>query len=132
MRWTISLMLVLLVQGPALTHPEARRGQPGPPSGLDLRGLSLSIEQRALISELREADRQALADIRAGLDAEQRQLQKLLASDATDNQLRQQFERVDGLRRQIARLRFDNLLKTRAVLSTEQRARLANDLERVR
>ncbi|MBC8122023.1 MAG: periplasmic heavy metal sensor [Gemmatimonadaceae bacterium] len=131
MRWTISLLLVLLVQGPALAHPD-RGGQPGPPSGLDLRGLSLSTEQRALIRELREADRQALAEIKTGLEAEQRQLQKLLASDATDNQLRQQFERVDGLRRQIARLRFDNLLKTRAILSTEQRARLANDLERVR
>jgi periplasmic protein CpxP/Spy len=97
---------------------------PSEPPGLDLTNIGLTPEQRTRIQNIRREDQQAAAEVRNNLKTETRQLRTLFESDATDDQLRQQYERVASLRQQLDRLRFGNFLRVRSMLNADQRSQI--------
>lgn len=107
-----------------LAAPGFAQLPPPEPPGLDLTKIGLTPEQRTRIQNIRREDQQGAAEMRNNLKAETKQLHSLFESDATDDQLRQQYERVANLRQQLDRLRFDNFLRVRSVLSTDQRSQV--------
>ena len=115
------LLAALLVCQPALL------AQPVP-EGVDLRNLGLSPEQRTRIQEFRRTDQQAAAELRTGLNGEMQQLKSLYRSDANDEQLRSQFERVENYRLRLSRQRFENFLRIRSVLTPDQRTQIGSQL----
>jgi len=92
---------------------------------IDLTQIGLSDEQRSRIQSIRQEDKQAIAEVRNQLDAETRQLRVLFEGSATDEQLRQQHARVLAQRQQLERMRFENFLRIRGVLTPEQRSQLS-------
>jgi len=123
MKYVSKLCLCLWL---ALALPAVAQAPPLPPEppGLDLTNIGLTPEQRTRIQNIRREDQQAVAEVRSNLRNETKQLRGLFEADATDDQLRQQYERVNGLRQQMDRLRFDNFLRVRSVLSAEQRTQV--------
>ncbi|WP_164929323.1 Spy/CpxP family protein refolding chaperone [Gloeobacter violaceus] len=114
----LSILLLGLLLGAAgtLAEPVAE--------SLDLRGLGLSSEQRSRIQDLRREDQQQAAPLRDNLNSEQQQLRTLYTSDAPDDQLRSQYDRMQVYRQRLDRQRFENLLRIRSVLTPGQRTQL--------
>ncbi|MBC7881755.1 MAG: periplasmic heavy metal sensor [Anaerolineae bacterium] len=115
------MCLWLALAAPALAQVPPPASEP---PGLDLTNIGLTPEQRTRIQTIRRDDQQAAAEVRNNLKNETRQLRTLFESDATDDQLRQQYERVASLRQQLDRLRFDNFVRVRSILSTDQRSQV--------
>lgn len=92
--------------------------------GIDLTGIGLTSEQRTRIEALRREDQQKIAEVRSRIKAETQKLQELLQADASDDQLHSQYEQFAQRRQQMERLRFENLLRIRAVLTSEQRSQI--------
>ncbi|AGY59256.1 Spy/CpxP family protein refolding chaperone [Gloeobacter kilaueensis] len=95
-----------------------------PPESLDLRGLNLTPDQRSQLQDIRREDQQSAAPIRDGLNTQLNQLRDLYTSDAPDEQVRSQYDRMQVYRQRLERARFDNLMHIRGVLTLEQRAQL--------
>ena len=57
---------------------------------------------------------------------EQQRLRALMASDASAEQVRQQYNRVQAARQQYSRVQFDSLLDIRDILNSEQRRTFAD------
>lgn len=113
--------LWLALATPALAQVSS---PPSEPPGLDLTNIGLSPEQRTRIQTIRRGDQQAAVEVRNNLKAETNQLRTLFESDTSDDQLRQQYERVASLRQQLDRLRFENFLRVRSILSPDQRSQV--------
>jgi Spy/CpxP family protein refolding chaperone len=127
-RLCICLWLALAAPAFAQFPPQSQLPQqsqpPSEPPGLDLTNIGLTPEQRTRIQNIRREDQQAAAEVRNNLRNETKQLRFLFESDATDDQLRQQYERVASLRQQLDHLRFGNFLRVRSMLTADQRSQI--------
>jgi Spy/CpxP family protein refolding chaperone len=127
-RLCVCLWLALVAPAFAQFPPQSQLPPQSPPQaeppGLDLTNIGLTPEQRTRIQNIRREDQQAAAEMRNNLKAETKQLRSLFESDATDDQLRQQYERVASLRQQLDRLRFGNFLRVRSILTADQRSQI--------
>ncbi|WP_287129164.1 periplasmic heavy metal sensor [Candidatus Cyanaurora vandensis] len=126
-----SLCLPLLAQPnrdrqPFLDRPPRdERREPGErPPQLDLQGLGLNREQQRQIRAIQQADQTRAKNLREQLNQAQQSFRRTLVSTATDPQILRQFERMQDLQNQSARLRVENLLRIRAVLTPQQREQL--------
>ena len=87
--------------------------------------LDLTSEQSQKIRDLRQQRRQAKQDLRQQRQAAHEQMRTLMAGNASDSELRQQYQQIQRLRQQMADQRFETMLQIRAELTPEQRAKMA-------
>lgn len=87
--------------------------------------LNLSSDQAAEIDQIREQNKQDKQAKREAYRAAKDKMQTLMASDATDDELREQHRVIQDLRRDMGEARFETKLKIRQVLTPEQRTKMA-------
>lgn len=86
--------------------------------------LNLSPDQIAEIDQIREQNKQDKQAKREALRTARDKMQTLMASDATDDELRAQHRVLQDLRREMGEARFETKLKIRQVLTPEQRTKM--------
>jgi protein CpxP len=97
-----------------------------------LETLDLSEDQTTQIRAIREGDREEMQALREAERAEREAMHSLMAGTATDAELRAQHEELQALDREVADLRFENMLAVRNVLTPEQRTEMSTRMEQRR
>ncbi|MDJ0704258.1 MAG: Spy/CpxP family protein refolding chaperone [Leptolyngbyaceae cyanobacterium MO_188.B28] len=98
-----------------------------------LEQIDLSAEQTERIQAIREETKQTMEPLREQLRQERDMLQSQMAGDrATDEQLRAQHQKIQDLHQQLGVERFETMLAIRQVLTSEQRAEMAELMEQRR
>lgn len=86
--------------------------------------LDLTESQVQQIQTIRQENRDDMQALQTNLWSERETMRNLMASTASEAELRTQHETVQSLRREAADQRFENMLAIRAVLTPEQRIEL--------
>jgi periplasmic protein CpxP/Spy len=107
-----------------------RKGRWGHRGGDMFKELNLTADQQAKIKAIRDQEKSASADRRTQMKAAFDQMRSLSAGNATDDQLRAQHQQVRQLRQQAEDRRFETMLKIRAVLTPEQRTKMAELMQK--
>jgi periplasmic protein CpxP/Spy len=129
----------IIAQAPQNQRPDAEGelgdGFPPPPPGGrgEQRGngeppwskeINLSSEQKAQIKQLHEQAKKDTESLRSQLMEADKQMRSLFASDASPENLRQQHQKIQGLRQKLDNKRFEMMLAERQVLTAQQRTQL--------
>ncbi|MCG5058230.1 MAG: Spy/CpxP family protein refolding chaperone [Limnoraphis sp. WC205] len=99
--------------------------EPGDRMGRMFEQLNLSAEQQQQIDSIKEQRKASSEGLRQQMQAAMEQMRSLQASNASADQLRQQHQQIQQLHQQMGNQRFEAMLEIREVLTTEQRAKLA-------
>ena len=91
----------------------------GSPEGI-FQQLNLSEEQTEKIIAIRNQHQQDMSDSLEKLRGAQEELNNMIISSSSDNQLREKHTEVLLLRKELAELQFNTILKMREVLTPEQ------------
>ncbi|WP_204138824.1 Spy/CpxP family protein refolding chaperone [Halomicronema sp. CCY15110] len=94
--------------------------------------LDLSEAQVAQIRAIREGDRDTMQALHANLRTERETMHDLMSGTASEAELRAQHAEIQTLHREVADLRFENMLAVRNVLTPEQRTDLSERMEQRR
>ncbi|WP_439637973.1 Spy/CpxP family protein refolding chaperone [Spirulina sp.] len=86
--------------------------------------LGLSDAQRSEIEAIHTQAKTDSEAMRTQVEAAHEQMQTLMASDATDAELRQRHNQMQDLHREMGDRRFETMLATRNVLTPEQRVKM--------
>lgn len=97
-----------------------------------LQQIDLSSEQSQQIEAIQEQFRSENEPLWQEMQANKQQMGNLLSSDASNEELRQQYQQLQSLRQQLSDNRFENMLQVRDVLTPEQRSELAQIMEQRR
>ncbi len=97
-----------------------------------LQQLDLTPEQSQQIDAIREESEATAQNLRQQMKAQREQMPNLLASDEDAEQIRAQYQQGQGLRQQLSDNRLETMLQIREVLTTEQRAEVAELMEQHR
>lgn len=128
----------IIAQAPQNQRPDGEGelggGFPPPPGGRgEQRGngeppwakeINLSSEQKAQIKQLHEQAKKDTESLRSQLMEADKQMRSLFASDASPENLRQQHQKIQGLRQKLDNRRFEMMLAERQVLTAQQRTQL--------
>lgn len=87
--------------------------------------LDLSTEQRQRIEAIEQQSETETEGLHQQLREAKQQMQSLLSSEASTNELRQQHQQIQELHQQLEDSRFETRLQVREVLTPEQRTQLA-------
>src|SRR5436190_23366012 len=88
------------------------------------RELSLTTDQTARIESLFQATIAQLRAKKAELDQQEEELSRLIATNADEQQVVKQVDRVEAIRSHLNKMRTLQLLHIRQVLTPEQRVKL--------
>jgi len=83
--------------------------------------LNLTPEQTTQIDQIRTEGRETQRNKRQAFHTAREQMLKMMASEASDDQLRAQRQVVESLHKEMEEARFEHKLKIRKVLTPEQR-----------
>lgn len=108
--------------------------QKGPGRGGDrwLQQLNLSQDQMQKIQAIRDRYKGQMEQRGQALRQAQQELGNLMAGTASANEIRDKHRQVEQLRQQLAEMRFESMLETRDVLSTDQRRQLGQMMQQRR
>ena len=112
-------------------HQGKRRGGYGGMKKV-LEQLNLTPEQSQQIEAIHERFHSDNETLYQEMRTNHQQLRSLLASDASEEQLRQQHQNIQGLRQQLGNNRFETMLQVREILTPEQRTQMAELMEQKR
>ena len=112
-------------------HQGKRRGGYGGMKQV-LEQLNLTPEQSQQIEAIHERFHSDNETLYQEMRTNHQQLRSLLASDASEEQLRQQHQNIQGLRQQLGNNRFETMLQVREILTPEQRTQMAELMEQQR
>ncbi|RMH65914.1 MAG: periplasmic heavy metal sensor, partial [Cyanobacteria bacterium J003] len=97
--------------------------------GAKVENLNLTPEQRQNLQAVRQRYQSQIEETRAQLRTTQDELRRLMASNASDEEIRAKHAQVQQLQQKLATLRFESMLATRKILTPEQRQALAERLQ---
>lgn len=97
-----------------------------------LQQLDLTTEQSQQIETIREQSKTAAQDLHEQMQAQRQEMRALLASDEDVEQIRAEYQETQNLHQQLANNRFETMLQIREVLTSEQRAEIAELMEQHR
>ncbi|WP_229642073.1 Spy/CpxP family protein refolding chaperone [Waterburya agarophytonicola] len=106
-----------------------KRGDRGQVMNKLLQQLDLTEEQSQSIETIRSRSQTTAEDLHEQMKAEHQEIKSLLTSDADTEQIRQQFQETQALHQQLGNNRFETMLEIREVLTSEQRAKIAELME---
>ncbi len=89
----------------------------------------LSAEQQQQIEQIRQSSQDEFERLREQTRQAREQMRQLMSSNASDSQLRNQHRQLQELNQQMGNLRFEQMLKIRAVLTEAQRRELAENMQ---
>ncbi len=112
-------------------HQEKRRGGYGGMKKV-LEQLNLTPEQSQQIDAIHEQFHSDNENLYQEMRTNHQELRSLLASDASEEQLRQQHQNIQSLRQQLGNNRFETMLQVREILTPEQRTQMAELMEQKR
>ncbi|MGK7899272.1 MAG: Spy/CpxP family protein refolding chaperone [Xenococcus sp. (in: cyanobacteria)] len=113
-----------------LAHGRRRGGYGGMQKFLEQ--LDLTTEQSQKIDAIQEQFQSDNETLFQEMRTNHQEMRSLLASDASDQQLRQQHQKIQDLRQQLGTNRFETMLQVREILTPEQRAQMAELMEQHR
>jgi Spy/CpxP family protein refolding chaperone len=96
---------------------------------IDFSQLNLSPEQKQSIQQIRQTDGAQVQKLRQDVKASRMQLRTLVNNDAPDVKIQQELDRLLQIQNQLTRLRINNWIKIRKVLTPEQKAQIRDQLE---
>jgi periplasmic protein CpxP/Spy len=111
---------------------KGERGDRGERMDKLLEQLNLTPEQSQNIEAIQNQSKTDRETLRSQMQAQHQEMRSLLASDASTEQLRQQRQQVEELHQQLGNNRFETMLRIREVLTSEQRAKIAELMEQHR
>ncbi len=100
-----------------------------------LQQIDLTTEQRQKIAAIQEESNtktEALEALHQEMHSQHQKMESLLVSNASIEQLRQQHQQLEKLHQQLGNNRFETMLRIREVLTSEQRAKIAELMEQHR
>ncbi len=112
-------------------HQGKRRGGYGGMKKV-LEQLNLTPEQSQQIEAIHERFHSDNETLYQEMRTNHQEMRSLLASDASEEQLRQQHQNIQGLRQQLGNNRFETMLQVREILTPEQRTQMAELMEQKR
>ena len=104
---------------------ENRRGERGKKLERLLSQLDLTPEQAEQIRTIQEQSRSNSSELREQLQTQRQEMRSLYASDATAEEIRSERQKTEALTRQLSSDRFETMLQIREILTSEQRAKMA-------
>jgi periplasmic protein CpxP/Spy len=87
--------------------------------------LNLTTDQQTKIKAIREQEQGSAKSLRTEMTAAWEKMRSLSAGNATDEELRQQHQQMQQVQQKLGEQRFETMLKIRAVLTPEQRTKMA-------
>lgn len=99
-----------------------RRGDRGPGW---LRELNLTEAQQTAMRAIKEKYRPQLEAKRTEGQAAGQEMRQLMQGNASDDQLRSQHRKLQGIRQSAGELKFESMLEIRKILTPEQREQMA-------
>jgi Spy/CpxP family protein refolding chaperone len=97
-----------------------------------LKELNLSAQQLRQIQTIRQRFKAQYSSQRETLHQRYQELQTLMASDASKEQILQKYSELRPVQQQVDDARFQNLLEVRDVLTLEQRRKFAEHMQKKR
>ncbi|MEB3280785.1 MAG: Spy/CpxP family protein refolding chaperone [Lyngbya sp.] len=97
-----------------------------------LEQLNATPEQKQKMQEIRAQYQDRISERKQLVRQAQQQLQELLSSNASDSQIRQQYDELMRLKQEMSKLQFEIILEVREVLTPEQRRQFADIMEQRR
>jgi len=97
-----------------------------------LQQLDLTPEQSEQIEAIKEQSKTRMEDLKQQMRSQREQMKSLLANDADAEEIRTQHQEAQDLHQQAANNRFETMLEIREVLTSEQRAKIAELMEQHR
>lgn len=94
--------------------------------------LDLSPEQSQQIEAIQEESRAAADEIEQQMRSQHEEMKSLMASDASTEEIRTQYQEAQALRQRMSDNRFETMLQIREVLTPEQRSEMAELMEQRR
>lgn len=110
------------------TNTPRRKGARG---GL-LKDLNLTSEQRQQIKQIRQQSKNEIRQKRQTMRQARNKLEESIASEASGEQVRSQYNQLKGLRQELADLQFENTFAIREVLTLEQRQKFVQQMQQRR
>lgn len=117
-------LLAVVVLASAFSHAEGGEKQQkyrGGPVEKLAEELNLSKEQKAKIKDIHEKSREQRKAIHDKIKVAHDELNKIIKSDASDNDVKAKFNDLQTIKMELEASRFENILATRAILTKEQR-----------
>ncbi len=108
---------------------KGERGDRGERMDKLLEQLDLTPEQSQNIKAIQNQSKTDREALREQMQTQHQEMRSLLTSDASTEQLRQQHQQVEELHQQLGNNRFETMLRIREVLTSEQRAKIAELME---
>jgi len=120
------IALAFAAQAPAARAETSKQEKTHKGEGRKMRDLNLTKEQREQIKEIRQKYKeQREGKSREEIKTQKDELKKAMGGNASASQLKALFLKVEKLKQDQAKLRFDQMLEIREVLAPEQRTKMA-------
>ena len=126
-------------QSPAIQHSylaqgvkHGKRGDRGQRLEKLMEKLDLTPEQSAQVEAIQTESRQTAENLKEQMRSQHENMKSLMTSDASAEEIRIQYQEGQQMRQQLSNNRFETMLRIREVLTTEQRAELAELMEQHR
>lgn len=87
-----------------------------------LQQLNLTDAQKKQMAAIRQKYQGQMQALRKDMRSAHDKLGQLMASSASDNEIRAQYQKVEGMKQKLSALRFESMLEMRKVMTPEQRA----------
>ena len=113
-----------------LAHGRRRGGYGGVKKLLEQ--IDLTPEQSQKIDAIHEQFHSDNETLFQEMRTNYQEMRSLLASDASDEQLRQQHQKMQDLRQELGNNRFETMLQVREILTPQQRTQMAELMEQHR
>ena len=94
--------------------------------------LDLSPEQSQQVEAIQEESKTTAEEIEPQVRSQREEMKSLMASDASTEEIRSQYQEAQALRQKMGDNRFETMLRIREVLTSEQRAKIAELMEQHR
>jgi Spy/CpxP family protein refolding chaperone len=91
--------------------------------------LNLSADQQQQIEQIRQSSQGEFDRLQEQTRQAHEQMRQLMSDNASDSQLRNQHRQLQELNQQMGNLRFEQMLKIRAVLTEAQRRELGENMQ---
>ncbi|MBW4635005.1 MAG: Spy/CpxP family protein refolding chaperone [Iphinoe sp. HA4291-MV1] len=107
--------------------PHQQRSQSG-----WLKDLNLTPQQMQQIKAIRNQSKNQIAQKKQAIRQAQQELQALMGSTTSQDQVRNKYNQLKTLKQQLADAQFDNTLAIREVLNAQQRQKFAEQMYKKR
>ena len=102
-----------------------KRGGKGEKLNKLMQKLDLSPEQSEQVEAIQEESRTIAEDLEQQMRSQREEMKSLMISDASADEIRTQHQEAQSLHQELGNNRFETMLRIREVLTSEQRAEIA-------